>query len=406
MKKKIMYLAPEIPALSATFVYNEILELKKKGYDIDITSVHRPETPASEEVYNRLGKDIFYLYDQSLFYCFFVCIKTLIISPKNTVKSLMILLGDMIRVGIKSRNSLGLLYRYLYSFVLAPKIINQSIDHLHVHFAHVPSDIAMYSAILTNIPFSITGHANDLFERSWLLKEKVDRSQFFATISQYNKDFLIRLGCNKNKIKIIRCGIDTTAFNFRKLELDNKKIRIGSLGRLVEKKGFADLIKAVSLLKNNGALFEVEIAGDGPLKKKLANVVSELGLQDDVSLVGALSHDKVGEWLDSLDIFALACCEDENGDVDGIPVVLMEAMAKGVIVISTDVTGVKELVVNEKTGILVMPKDYEGLASAIITIAHESLEHKKVMVQAARKHVEKNFSIASNCEKLTQLFFM
>ncbi|MBL4743518.1 MAG: colanic acid biosynthesis glycosyltransferase WcaL, partial [Cycloclasticus sp.] len=191
---KIAYLAPEIPALSATFVYKEILKLKSFGVEVLPFSVHRPFTEASEPELRDLKKEVVHLYERSKKTVLMAHVFLLVTSPLRYLKSMGCLLSDMLLVGLLSRNSLGLVFRFFYAGHLAKTLIKQKCEHLHVHFAHVPTDIAMYASLLSGVTFSVTAHANDLFERGYLLKEKVARSAFFATISEFNKRYLVEKG--------------------------------------------------------------------------------------------------------------------------------------------------------------------------------------------------------------------
>lgn len=396
-----MYLAPEVPALSSTFVYNEILQLRQNGVEVEVSSVHRPSAIASEQVLERIGQDIFYLYENSFAYSLLLFFRFFVTEPGRVYTSIRYLITDILRVGCFCRLSLGLAYRYLYSFYLARKLQQKNISHLHIHFAHVPSDIGMYAALLTGTPFSITAHANDIYERGWLLQEKVERSRFVVTISEYNKTYLISIGCDQEKIQVIRCGVDLERFSLWKSSDNRESLRIGSLGRMVPKKGFADLIRALAIVKGKGVGFNAEIAGDGPLREDLEKLVIKKGLQQNVTFLGPLKHEDVAEWLAGLDIFVLACCHDINGDVDGIPVVLMEAMASGVVVISTSVTGVAELVINNESGLLCEPNDYRGIGNAILTLQEDSV-FSSTLAKGARERVEKYFALADNVCKLHQ----
>jgi glycosyltransferase involved in cell wall biosynthesis len=313
-----------------------------------------------------------------------------------------------VQVGIFSRAAAGLVYRFVFATRLSDYLRRKKITHLHVHFAHVPTDIAMYAAPMAGIGFSVTAHANDIFERGWLLKQKVSRSRFFATISYFNRDYLQRLGVDTNKINIIRCGVDDHWVPpVKKISQQTEKnniIRIGTVGRLVEKKGLDTLIAAVAKLLASGRQILLEIAGSGPLETDLLQQAKLAGLgETQIKFIGALPHDKVPVFINSLDIFVLPCKQDTNGDMDGIPVVLMEAMLCGVPVISTQLSGIPELVINEKTGLTIQPEDIEGLSKAICYLIDNNAEAER-MVISAKKRVTEEFMLSDNVSKLITLF--
>ena len=404
-RKRTMYLAPEIPALSATFVYNEIFDFAEHVSPVVIASVHRPKIPANEGVFQRLGDRVFYLYGRSVSERVKALAEILNRHPMRFLHSVRTLLSDMFRVGITSRTAKGLVYRFVYAAILAKKMECCEADHLHVHFAHIPTDLAMYASLMTGIPFSITGHANDIFERGWLLPQKAARAHFFATISDFNRRALIEMGCDAEKVEVVRCGIDPTLFQYREPTPSSvSPLRIGSLGRLVVKKGFHTLLDACSILATREIEFQLDIAGDGPLADQLKTQAKEKEIMAKTQFLGALSHDQVSDWIRDLDVFVLACCEDENGDVDGIPVVLMEAMAMGVPVISTNVTGLPELVIADETGLVGVPLDAHSIAEQLEKIS-ASPDLTKQLAARAKAHVDEHFTQQANVEKLGDLIF-
>jgi len=400
----IAYLAPEIPALSATFVYNEILALEELGNEILPISVHKPKDEATDSRLSSLKNKVIHLYDmkkreviKSHFYL-------LLTRPTLYFNALWLLLKDIVKLGVCSRGAVGLAYRFFFSARLARVLINNDIQHLHVHFAHVPTDIAMYASKMSNVKFSVTAHANDIFERGWLLREKVARSHFFATISDFNKRYLIDdMHVDAGKLRIIRCGVDTRVFSHRQRTMISSPITIGVIGRLVEKKGFDILIDAMNLLSKMSIDFKLNIAGFGPLESVLKSQVDQYQLNSNVTFLGALAHSDVAEFISSLDVFVLPCKKDKNGDMDGIPVVLMEAMMSGVPVISSQISGIPELIINELTGLLVESDNVEQLVQAILKLTDsESLQQS--LSTGAKNKVEQEFSLLVNAQRLNTLF--
>ncbi len=411
MRPRIAYLAPEIPALSATFVYHEILALRDKGFDVLPVSVHPPSSPATEECASLLAAETIQLYPQGAVSFLTAAVFMKVRHPLRYLSAACMLLGDMARVGFFSRAAVGLLYRFLAGARLARILEEHGCRHLHVHFAHVPTDIAMYAARFTGITFSFTSHANDLFERGWLLKEKVARSAQAMTISEYNRRFLVSQGADGAKITIVRCGVDSGRFDGVASQIPpGPPLQsgvtipvIGSLGRLVEKKGFDTLIAAAGILFRSGRDFRMEIAGDGPLKTELLKQAEQEGVADRITFLGPVANDTVPEWLCGLNQFVLACRVDSNGDMDGIPVALMESMAAGIPVISTTVSAIPELIENETSGLIVPPADSQALADAIAGLI-DCAELRSRCIAGGRVKIEGEFSEEVNAEKLSQLF--
>lgn len=400
---KIAYLAPEIPALSATFVYNEILELGKLGVEVKAFSVHRPAHIASESSLTDLKKAVFHLYEMSKGQVALDNFNMLFRHPLGYLKATTRLIGDIFSQGVISRSAFGLGYRFFYAATLAKQLKQAKIQHLHVHFAHIPTDIAMYAAPMAGIGFSVQAHANDLFERGWLLKQKVSRSAFFATISEFNQRFLENLKADPSKIKIVRCGVDQNWQPPVKQSNNNPVFTIGTVGRLVEKKGIDTLIDALSRLIKDGRHICLKIAGNGPLEAELKQQAVSLGLgEGEIQFLGALPHDEVADFISGLDIFVLPCKKDSQGDMDGIPVVLMEAMLCEVPVISTELSGIPELVMNNLSGLTVQPENAVELGQAICQLIDRP-ETRLRLISGAKQRVENEFLLNKNVAKLLTL---
>ncbi len=399
----IAYLAPEIPALSATFVYNEILEVEKHGITVVPISVHVPGAKALEGPAQELAERTCYLYRHSLHDFLRDALIMSFTKPQRFVKALLYAGRDALHVGPVSRTAAGILYRFFAASTVARILIRQNCTHIHAHFAHIPADIVMYASLMTGVPYSFTAHANDIFVRGWLLDEKVRRSKFAVAISGFNRDFLAAQGAPRDKIQVIHCGVDSGSFTRRETTSIRYPVKLGSLGRMVEKKGFNVLIDACRILKSSGVSFAVEIAGDGPLKQELLMQASLSGLSGEIKFIGSLGHDKVPGWLKELDLFVLPCKEDHDGDMDGIPVVLMEAMLSGVPVVSTRLTGIPELIEDRVTGYLADPGDPRSLASAI----KEAIRDPQVPGNIIREAIDKvhdHFDLSKNASNLEDLF--
>ncbi len=402
-KLTIAYLAPELPALSATFVYQEILELQRNGVSVVPISVHLPGLRAQEDEVRELAGKTRYLYRLPRRTLLANALVTAITRPGKFIAALTALIGDVFRVGTFSRTAAGLVFRFLAASTVARVLVKTGCSHIHAHFAHVPADIAMYASLLSGVPYSFTAHANDIFVHAWLLEHKVRRSAFTVTISAFNRAHLTSQGAPPEKIHVVHCGVDAKAFAHRKPRELHRPVRLGSLGRIVEKKGFDTLIRACRVLKDSGTPFTLELAGDGPLKQDLLTLTRSLGLTGKIGFIGPLPHDRVPGWLDGLDIFVLACRKDREGDMDGIPVVLMEAMLSGVPVVSTRLTGIPELIEDRVSGYLVAPEDPRHLASVIEEVIGDDRLREQITRQAVEK-IGQEFDLARNARMLASLF--
>jgi len=401
---KIAYLAPELPSLSATFVTNEILALESKGLEVHPFSVHKPGHQAHGKQAEDLAERTEVLYDRSIFQTFTSLLKVFVKAPVRTMKAKALLISDMFKVGLFSLQSLKLAYQFLRGAYLAGQLIEKKVHHLHIHFAHVPTQIGMYAATMAGIPFSFMVHANDIFERPLLIKEKVARSHKTMSISQFNIDLMKRKGADLKQIEIVRCGVDANQYGDLEGKQDsNTEFVIGTIGRLVEKKGIDTLIDAAKVLKEKNYSFRIEIAGDGPLRTELEAQVQDLELGDRIQFLGSLPHMEVMKWMKQLNAFVLAGKKDRNGDMDGIPVVLMEAMMLGIPVISTKLSGIPELVIHEETGLIGEPGSAFELSQNLIRyIESEGLVER--LIPLARQRIETEFDRSLNADRLIRIF--
>ena len=254
---------------------------------------------------------------------------------------------------------------------------------------------------LTGIPFSITLHAADIYAEPHSTLKTCQDAAFFITISQYNKTYLVKeVGLPEKRIHVVHCGVDPDLFS--PTEMDDKKFPlILSVGRLTEKKGFDLLVSAFKLLADRGVKFKAKIVGDGPLMKNLSAAVNNAALTHRVELAGAMSHGQVIKEIHRCDLFVLACRQATSGDIDGIPVVLMEAMAAGKPVVSTIISGIPELV-RPGCGLLCRPEDPAAIAQAMHQIL-ESQDRATQMGQSGRALIKRSFSKEKQISGLVNL---
>ena len=306
------------------------------------------------------------------------------------------------REGFKER--LTVLYQVIPSVVLATRWRHRQIGHIHAHWAHTATSVAMHASELLGVGFSFTGHANDLFVHRIGLTAKVRRARFVVCISEYHKRFYQMLGAEPDRLPIIYCGIDTKRLSADQSAPKQGRPRIVSVGRLVEKKGFDDLSRACALLRDQGVDFDCVIGGSGPLKDELSRLIAEKHLEDFVQLPGeAILQEKLPGFLSSATVFALPCVRDSDGDMDGLPQVLIEAMLCGLPVVSTRLVGIPDLVRNGETGLLVAPRDVAGLASAI----REVMDNPHLASQfgeRGRDWAKAHFSLDETVHRLSKLF--
>lgn len=282
---------------------------------------------------------------------------------------------------------------------LARSLLCDGCTHLHVHFAHTPAQIAMYASAFSDIPFTITAHANDIFELGLLLREKAQRSRRLVIVSHYNLDYLRSVGVLADKLGSVRCGVSFAPKPDMPEFVNKPGVPHRHTVPTGRKKGVDDLLRALVLLRGAPWQVELSIAGDGPLLGELERLVDDLQFRPFVSFLGPLGHASVAGWMHSLDAFVVACKKDANGDMDGIPVVLMEAMSQRVPVMSTRLSGIPELVVHDRTGLLASPADPASLAHELRRLLDRPALRSR-LAEAAVLHVEAEFGRDVNLDRL------
>jgi colanic acid/amylovoran biosynthesis glycosyltransferase len=283
----------------------------------------------------------------------------------------------------------------------AATLRGEDVRLIHSQWIHSGGTVAMYGAWLLGVPFSFTGHAADLFRNRAALRDKIRRAEFIVCISEFHRQFFLENGARPEQLFIAYCGLDTSHFSPRRRNhTEGEPFHILSSGRLVEKKGFDVLIRACGILRERGFPFRCTIAGSGPLEAELRKQVKASGMEDLITITGqALKQEDIPAFMEQGDIYCLHCVWAKDNDVDGLPQMLMEAMACGLPSVSTELVGIPDLCIHEKTGLLTKPGDAEGLADALIRLAHDKDLADRVAV-AGRQHVLDTFDLGTCLEPL------
>ncbi|MFO7170798.1 MAG: glycosyltransferase, partial [Chloroflexota bacterium] len=283
------------------------------------------------------------------------------------------------------------------------------VGHLHAHFAHDPTLVALLVHRLTGIPFSFTAHARDLFQiPRHVLVERVAAATAVVTCCGANLDYLDEVLPPelRAKVRLIHHGVNLDGFrpaDEPAPAADARGPLILSVGRLVEKKGFPDLLRAAARLKQSGRRFRLAIYGDGPLRPELERLAAELGLGDELELPGERPQRDLLPAFQAAQIFALTPFVTEDGDRDGVPNVLVEAMACGLPAVSTAVAGIPELVRHGENGLLCAARDVEAIAAMLARLLDDEQERRR-MGEAARRTVVEHFDVRAAARTLAELF--
>jgi glycosyltransferase involved in cell wall biosynthesis len=261
---------------------------------------------------------------------------------------------------------------------------------------------------MTGMPFSFTAHARDLYQvPEKVLTDRIHEAKAVITCCRANLDYLTEIASSQQaKFSLIYHGVNLKDFRpppaTRETELPLGCPLILSVGRLVEKKGFQDLLQALSLVKQHGVAFECAIYGDGPLHGQLQAWIDEHDMTGEVTLKGDRTQQELISVYQSAALFILTPHQTEDGDRDGIPNVLVEAMAVGLPVITTAISGIPELVENNQNGLLYQPHDVEGISSGIIELLRNAQKRKQFGSEASKKVMEQ-FDIAQAAKRLKTL---
>jgi colanic acid/amylovoran biosynthesis glycosyltransferase len=301
-----------------------------------------------------------------------------------------------------------LLVRALATFtaatVHADRLIEVDTDHVHAHFASYPALAAWVCHRLTGIPYSFTAHAHDLYVRPLGVRRRAADAAFVVSISGFNRELLHKLAPNAAPLHVVHCGVDTSAYRFAShAPPPTGAVRALCVASLREKKGHRVLLEALAAKRAELERIELDLVGSGPLRRDLEAEVERLGLTSRVRFLGDLTERAVAEMLEQADLFVLPSVIEQSGDTEGIPVALMEAMAKGLPVVASRLTGIPELVLDGKTGLKADPGDVQGLA---LQLEELLADPAAAMARAisARELVEREFSLESSARRLTMLF--
>ncbi len=397
--RTVAYVVSRFPKLTETFVLYELLALEDLGVRVELypllrehESVAHPEAAALVE---------------RAHYEPFVSFPILRSNARMLARRPGAYLGALWTV---VRGAFGSLNYLAGGLAIFPKAVHAAaqmeaagVEHVHCHFANHPATAGLVVHRLTGIPFSFTAHGSDLHRDRRLLQEKVSEAARVVTISDYNRR-LIGEECGhelERKVSVVHCGADTELFHPR------PHARIGTftavcVASFEEVKGHRYLLDACRLLAERGVELRCRLVGDGPLRAELETQVRDLGLDDVVELLGARPRPEVAEILAGADVAVCPSNFTPQGDREGIPVALMEAMATGLAVVASDISGIPELVEDGVTGLLVPPGDPQALADAVRRL-HDDAGLRSRLGEAARARVEHDFDLRRNAAALAPL---
>jgi colanic acid/amylovoran biosynthesis glycosyltransferase len=402
---RVGYVVKRYPRYSETFIVNEILAHEAVGLEIEIFALRPPNDRYFQDIIAQVRSPVNYLYLPTENWMpeavaaealkgtiFWATLQDASLVLPNFWTALEAARGEEVRD--------------VYQAVqLAREVRAKDICHLHAHFGSVATTVTRLAAHFAGVPYTFTAHAKDIFHESVQpddLRRKLNEAAAVVTVSNYNLAYLRQnYGAAAERVQRIYNGLDLERFAYA--APDNRQARIVSVGRLIEKKGFEDLIAACGILARRGCSFSCQIIGTGPLSAELRGQIEELGLQAQVELIGARPQREVIEYVQKAAVFAAPYVVGSDGNCDGLPTVLLEAMALGTPCVSTDVTGVPEVLRDRETGLMIPQHDPTTLAAAIERLLTEPTLRVE-LAERARHLVEMEFDIHRNTASLRTIF--
>lgn len=389
---RLGYVVKRYPRYSETFIVNEILAHEAQNLAIDIFALGTSEDTHFQDAIARVRAPLTCLRAEGLRGADFW---GGISAAAQRVPGLMAAL-DRAR---------GEPAREVYqAAMLARHAVERGIGLLHAHFASSAANVARMAARFAGIPYTFTAHAKDIFHedvRDLDLRMKLREAAATVTVSDFNHQYLRRtFGDDAARVRRVYNGLDLVRFAFQP---GRRERRIVAVGRLVEKKGFDDLIRAAAILRPSAGAFRCDIVGQGECEGALRGLISELGIGDTVHLLGPMPQAQVIELVRSSAVFAAPCVVGKDGNRDGLPTVLLEAMALGTACVATPVTGIPEVLRDGQTGLLVPERNPQALAGAIGRLLDQQRLADELS-RSARALIEREFDGACTSAQLRQVF--
>jgi len=391
------------PRISESFISTEILLLESRSIPIDIYSLRQPRESFTHGSVRAIRAPVTYMPEYVRPHWRTLLRSNMRLRQRLGAHYARCLAGALRRAWERRKGAT--LRHFLQAAHLSElRLVGSDVVHLHAHFCHTPTSVALFASELTGLPFSFTAHAKDIYtSEPEQVARKIRRAEFVVTCTGYNARYLESLSDGSTPVHTVYHGIDVDFFAFDPPPPPAPPYRILSIGRFVEKKGYDDLLAALKVLDEEGVDFRFTHIGSGELEEEVRKLTKELGLDGRASLLGTLPHEEVIDHYRKSHCFALGCKVAANGDRDGIPNVLVEAMAVGVPVVATRVSAIPELVEDGVTGTLVEPRRPRAMARAL----KETLlkpDASREMLPAARRKVERDFDNRRCVDALHLLF--
>jgi colanic acid/amylovoran biosynthesis glycosyltransferase len=404
VKRRIGYLATHYPSVSHSFILREILGVEALGLQIEPMAINAaPEDDVLTDVDRAERRRTFYVKAQPKVRVIAALWRAFRQKPTALPATAVLAVRS---AGFDLKAGVWRLLQLVEAAVVWDECERSGVRHIHAHFGQVPATVAWFTTELGNRigddewSWSVTVHGWHEFvnERDAALRQKVAAASFVVCISDYTRAQLMRISHPRDweKLHVVRCGIDTGSFAQRPPRHVAKPPRVLMVARLSPEKGHLVLLEAVKLLGDRGRRVEVDLVGPGDFGDELRSIAASLGIADRVHFLGACSPSEINQQLRASDVFCLPSF------AEGLPVALMEAMAVGVPVVTTYISGIPELVIDGWTGMVVPAGRADMLASCIERLCDDDELYASI-VAAGRAKVEEQHELAHNVPALAAL---
>lgn len=390
---KIAYIVKRYPRFSETFIVNEIIAHEAAGAEIEIFSVRPCIETHFQDLLSRVKSPVRYIPSDGVKATdFWSALKQCALACEDGWSKI---------DEFTNESALN-----VYQGILVALAVRQGgFTHIHAHFASVAASVARIASLLTGVPYTITAHAKDIFHESVVeedLRAKFRDAKSVVTVSDFNiTDLSNRYPDLAQRFTRIYNGMDLARLQYQ--SPISRERTVVFVGRLVEKKGLPTLIEACDILRDRGVDFQCRIIGTGELEQQLYDLIESRNLRELVKMEGALPQRDVIDAICSASVVAVPCVVGNDGNRDGLPTVILEGMALGTPCVSTDVTGIPEVIRDGETGLLVNQFDAEGLAAAIETLLNDPTLRVS-LAEHARDLIEREFDIVLNTQRIRELF--
>lgn len=405
---RVAYVVRSWPRSSQTFVVAEVLAVERRGVELTLFSRTRAADRLVQPDVAEVAAPVHHLDETPLARRLADLAQVFRAGPRRCATTLTyVLRRPWLTDGYATTSALSCLLDAVTvaAWLRREQRAGRRVEHLHAHFAHDPALVAMLAGRVTGTPYTFTAHARDLYQLApAALAERVERAELVVTCCTQNAEYLATAvpPSRSRPVRVVHHGVRLERFATG-LGAAGDVPLVVSVGRLVEKKGFPDLLEACALVKAAGRRFRLCLYGDGPLRDALEQQRSRLGLDAEVELAGEHVHASVLAALRAADVFALTPYVTADGDRDGIPNVLVEAMATGLPVVSTRAAGVPELVSDGTNGLLAEPRDVPAIATHLVRLL-DDVALRRRLGAAARHTVEADFDVDVAALRLCEVF--